>query len=104
MPKGARGKRHRKPNERLEFTIGFRIDRRKTAGASPAQLRRAMAQAKEAFLDDGDPDALDGIHVYGKWRNPDNKNPLHSNWKTSDDPGQSPSGFIKTIMERTGRL
>jgi hypothetical protein len=41
-----------------------------------------------------------GTHMIIEWRNKNNKNPLHANWKTSDDPGQSlggPKGAFATL-------
>ncbi len=100
MPKGKKSKQPRE-SERLEWKLRYRMDREQHP--DPKKAAGLMRAAKEYFLEDGDPDAIPGIHVVGLWRNPDNKNALHRQWKTSDDPDQSVSGFIKTIMERTGR-
>jgi hypothetical protein len=38
-----------------------------------------------------------------RWRNPDNRNPRHADWKTTDDPGQSlggPGGAYDTLVGR----
>jgi hypothetical protein len=101
MPKGKKSKQPRK-SERLEWKFSYRVSRR--VYPDPIAAKAAIEIAREEFLETGDPDAIKGIHVTGLWRNPDNNNPRHRQWKTSDDPDQSPSGFIKTIMERTGRI
>lgn len=84
--------------ERLERKLVFRVSRELLQdGGNATEIAR---EARRYFVETGQ--ETEGVHVIGMWRNPDNKNPLHSNWKTSDDDGQSLEGFYRTIVQRTG--
>ena len=92
-------------SERLQYQLYFFIDKEKLklrGGMSVAVASEiAVKEAKRHFLATGK--SIAGVRIVARWRNPDNKNPLHANWKTSDDPGQSLEGFYKTITKRVGR-
>jgi hypothetical protein len=95
MPKG-KSKKGRK-SERLEFRIGVKsIDPRILRGHDRADVATA---AVKHFIRTGE--ETPGVKLVGRWRNPDNKNPLHKNWKTSEDDSQDLDGFYRTIVQRT---
>jgi hypothetical protein len=82
-------------SERLQVQFQFRVD--KSAFASRSEAEAAIKRAKEEMVIGADPDAVPGVHVIIRWRNPDNQNPKHADWKTSDDAGQSPEGAVRTL-------
>ena len=86
-------------SERLDFQFFFFLDPKKFKTAEDRE--EATKKARKHFLQTGK--SIAGVRIVARWRNPDNKNPLHANWKTSDDPGQSLEGFYKTITKRVGR-
>jgi hypothetical protein len=103
MPKGGkrsgakRGKKRKRKSEKLVWKLGGRVAVRVLRGRSPEAVLRA---AWDRYLSEGE--ETPGVHLIGSWRNPNNKNPKHSNWKTSDDEGQSLEGFFGTIAQRVG--
>jgi len=102
MPRrgGKRGPRKRK-SERLEWKIRYRFSPAALRGTNPEALKR---KALKHFRDTGE--QLKGTKIIIAWRNPDNKNPLHANWKTSEDAGQTLGAAFTTLhgsmMRATG--
>lgn len=90
-----------KKSERLEYGLRYEIDRTRFAGED---LNEVKQRAKDHFLKTEGKSQLHGVHIIGRWRNPDNKNPLHSDWKTTDDPGHSLSAFYRTFHGQRGAL
>jgi hypothetical protein len=54
-----------------------------------------MHQAASHFIQTGE--QLEGVQLIGRWKNPENKQQRHQNWKTSDFDGQTLGGFFDTI-------
>lgn len=96
----AKRKKKARKSERLEYRFKYQIER--SLFPTPEAARLAVKLAREQFLDDGT--EIDGVHVIAAWRNPDNRNPYHANWKTSDDPGQSLEGVFRTLHGARGAL
>jgi hypothetical protein len=93
----------RGPNEkpeRLQTQLRFQVDRKKfkTREAADDAVKRARAH----FMATGK--SIAGVKIQGRWRNPDNRNPQHANWKTTDDPGQSLHGFWASLGKGRGAL
>lgn len=90
-------------SERLEFGFGFKINSRMHPDRStwPDLKTDAMAQF---FATEGRGPFERGVHIVARWRNPDNKNPRHVNWKTTDDSGQSLEDFYSTLHGARGAL
>ena len=86
-------------SERLQFSLLFHVSRKKFKTREEAD--RAVTQARQHFIATGR--SIAGVKITARWRNPDNRNPLHANWKTTDDAGQSLHGFWKTITQRVGQ-
>ena len=97
MPKGKRGSRGKRKSERYEIHYGGRVHPSILRGRDP---RAVLAEAWQRYTDEGE--ETSGVHLIGKWRNPDNKNPKHSNWKTTDDEGQTLEKFHTSATERVG--
>lgn len=98
MPKdGKRGSEYR---ERLEYQVQCRMDRKKFPTMDKA--RAAQQKAMEHFLETGR--SIGGVKITARWRNPDNKNRKHSEWKTTEDSGQSLGAFWKTLHKTRGAL
>jgi hypothetical protein len=75
----------------------------------PNASKRQQIEVLKAFFDSqGEIDFLyfgkKRVRLIARWRNPDNKNPLHANWKTTDDPGQSVEDFYTTLHGERGAL
>lgn len=98
MAKSKKGKK-RKKSEPLEWQTKYKIARRLLKDRSKEEV---IADAIAYFLEEGE--EMPGVHIIGRWRNPENKNPKHRNWKTSDDSGQSLQGYFDTIIQRVGGL
>jgi hypothetical protein len=88
MKKTAAG---RKPAA-LESQLVFVIDKALLKKYTVPEIRQ---KALEYFDEHGE--EMDGVHMIGRWRNPDDPNPRHANWKTSDDEDQSLEDFFATI-------
>lgn len=84
-------------SETLEFVPAFVIERTKHRNIALAKHR-----ARSHFLMTGED--IEGVHLIFKWRNPENKNPLHANWKTTEDAGQSLHDFWVTLHRDRGAL
>jgi hypothetical protein len=84
-------------SESLIWKMTARVDPSAFPGVDPRDVGR---QAIELYSKTGV--ETPGVQLIGHWRNPTNRNPLHKNWKTSRDRGQSLGGFYRTIIERTG--
>jgi hypothetical protein len=95
--KTAKRKKATRQSESLVWKMTARVDPSAFPGMDP---RDAGKQAIELYSKTGV--ETPGVQLIGHWRNPTNRNPLHSNWKTSRDRGQSLGGFYRTIIERTG--
>jgi hypothetical protein len=94
----SRGKsKGKRKSESLQWKVKYRFTARylRETGQTPAEARIA---ALKYFEENGE--ELPGTHIIVSWRNKNNKNPLHANWKTSDDQGQSlggPKGAFATL-------
>lgn len=93
-------------SEPLEYKIGWYIDRKRYK--TPEARERARARAAREFIRNGDQiegnEVIPGVRMVASWRNPKNKNPLHSNWKNTTDEGQSLADFFTTLHGRGGAL
>jgi hypothetical protein len=89
----ARGKSRGK-GERLQRKIKYRVSEAylKRTGQTPAEARIAMLEFFELTGDQ-----LPGTQIVVSWRNPDNKNLNHANWKSSETSGQSLAGAFATL-------
>jgi hypothetical protein len=103
MPRGKHGKRGTswEKTERLEWDLEAEFYGPYGGGnltkEEMIQLRDAAASY---YLQHGT--EMEGVHLIGIWRNPDNRNPLHANWKNSDEHIQGLGGFFETIIKQTG--
>lgn len=88
-------------SERLEWQLRYHVDAKKFK--SKAEIDSAIKLARAKFLATGD-NLVPGIRIEGLWRNPDNRNPLHANWKSTEDLGQSLYGFWSTLGKGRGAL
>lgn len=95
-------KKSKKPrrSERLQTQASYKVSRAMypTKEAAAAAVR----DARRAFLRDGV--EIPGVHTVIRWRNPDNKNPAHADWKTSDDERQSLQDAFNTLHGGRGAL
>lgn len=99
MPKGSRGKGP-EYRERLEYQFRYFISPKVYPTAEDRE--RAQKRAKKLFLESGQ--ELKGVRIEVRWRNPDNKNERHANWKSSNDSDQSLKGVWQTLgSSRRGR-
>ena len=89
-----------KGSERLEYQLRFFVDPKKFK--TKAEVDRAVKEARAHFLNTGD--SIPGVRIEGRWRNPDNHNPRHANWKSTEDLGQSLYGFWSTLGKGRGAL
>lgn len=96
----ARKKPKKRKSELLQYKFKYQIDKRRFP--TPDDARRAVQLARDQFLIDGS--EIPGVHVIASWRNPNNQNPEHANWKTSDDVGQSLSEVHRTLHGARGAL
>lgn len=87
-------------SERLETEFAYRVDGR--LYPTKSEWMAAIRQAKTEFLRTGRSTVL-GIKVIVRWRNPDNSNLRHANWKSSEDAGQSLEGVWRTLGPGSGR-
>ena len=87
-------------SERLQYQLKFQISR--THAKTAAQAEALKKRAAKQFLKDGS--TIDGVKITARWRNPDNKNIRHANWKSTDDPGQSLADFFQTLHKGRGAL
>jgi hypothetical protein len=99
MPKGKRGSRGKKRrSERLVYKQTARF--RNPALFAGENLAEVAKHAWARYLETGE--QTRGVELIGSWKNPNNKNPLHANWKRSTDRKQSLEGFRRTILDRVG--
>lgn len=87
-------------SERLQYQYQFRVDKNMFPTADERDY--AIEKAKKHFLETGR--EIAGVKIIVRWRNPDNKNPLHADWKTSEDRGQSLFDVWKTLGKGRGAL
>lgn len=93
---GSRGK-----SERLQYQYAYRVDNR--LYPTKEEKLEAIRKAKTQFLRTGN-STVRGVKIIVRWRNPDNRNPRHANWKTSEDPGQSLFEVWETLGKGRGAL
>jgi hypothetical protein len=86
--------------EPLEFQVGLYIDSKRFNTARSQE--QARVRAMKHFLKTGE--EIPGVKIVARWRNPENKNPAHANWKTTNDAGQSIGDFYKTLHGSRGAL
>jgi len=91
---GSKGSKGRK-SELLEIKPTWMVDNKIHKDA-----RKAVQAARAHFLNTGE--SIPGVKIIIAWRNPDNRNPLHANWKTSDDPDQSLHEAWTTLHKAKG--
>lgn len=87
-------------SERLQYQLRFFADRSKFKTREEAEAAIKAARAK--FLRTGKESA--GVRIVARWRNPDNQNPRHADWKTTEEPGQNLFDFWKTLGKGRGAL
>lgn len=87
-------------SERLQFQLRFFVDPKifKTREA----VDKAVKDARRHFLATGR--SIRGVEIEARWRNPDNRNLRHADWKETTDPGQSLYDFWKTLGKGRGAL
>jgi hypothetical protein len=87
-------------SERLQYQLLFRVDPHQFP--TPDDRDYAVSKARAHYLKTGA--SIPGVQIVVRWRNPDNHNPLHADWKTSEDAGQSLFGVWKTLGKGRGAL
>jgi hypothetical protein len=90
----------RQYRERLQYQLRFYVDREMYPTREEAD--RAKDRARKVFLQSGQ--EIEGVRIEARWRNPDNRNPAHANWKTTEDPGQSLMDFWQSLGRGRGAL
>jgi hypothetical protein len=103
MPRGKSGKRGSRgkskgKREPIRWELGASIDSKVWGVLNTEERRQLLHQAASHAIRTGE--ELPGVQLIGRWRNPENKNPLHSNWKSTQMDGQQltgPKGFFATI-------
>lgn len=87
-------------SERLQYSFGYVIDPRLWPDRDEAK-----AIARDIFFrTEGAGPYPKGIRLIARWRNPDNRNPRHANWKTTEDDGQNLIDFYFTLHGQRGAL
>jgi glucan biosynthesis protein len=93
-------------SERLQYQLRFYVDfkKLKIAGDFPKEVAAKIAteEARRRFIATGK--SIPGVRIVVRWRNPDNRNPRHADWKTTEDPDQSLFGLWKTLGQGRGAL
>lgn len=87
-------------SERLQYQLRFYVSAKRFK--TPEARDAAIKSARRLFLQTGR--SIAGVRIVARWRNPDNKNPRHADWKTTEDPDQSLHGFWKTLGQGRGAL
>jgi hypothetical protein len=99
-------KKKSKVPERLQWQLSYHVDvdKLQIRGDMPVQVavNAAVEAARAHFMATGH--SIPGVKIVGRWRNPDNRNPRHADWKTTEDSGQSLSGFWQTLGRGRGAL
>lgn len=90
----------RQYRERLQYQLTFIVSRK--AAATREEAEELKARARKHFLRTGK--EMQGVTIKARWRNPDNRNEQHANWKTTDDPGQSLYEFWRSLGKGRGAL
>lgn len=90
----------RQYRERLQYQLKFLVDKKQFKTKDAAE--DAIADARRHFLTTGKESS--GVRIVARWRNPDNRNPLHAEWKTTEDAGQSLYEFWTTLGKGRGAL
>lgn len=90
----------RQYRERLQYQLRFAVDKKRFP--TKGDRDNAIAAARKHFLKTGE--SLPGVKIEARWRNPDNKNPRHSEWKHTTDPDQSLYGFWASLGRGRGAL
>jgi len=90
-------------SERLETQLIFKLDPRKWGKKTKREQQQAIKEARANFMQSGY-SGVPGVKIEGRWRNPDNRNPVHANWKYTTDEGQSLHDFWKTLGKGRGAL
>lgn len=88
-------------SERLQVQVAAYVNRRIYKSQESAD--RAHARAMREFLRTGRV-TVRGVKVVGRWRNPDNRQWRHRNWKTTEDADQSLEEFWETLHGSRGAL
>ncbi len=95
----AKRKPKKRKSERLERRIRYRISPKLAAqwnGVLCILCHGINGRAAlQHFRSHGE--EMKGVHIIQEWRNPDNKNPKHRAWKTSDDDGQTLEKAFATL-------
>lgn len=89
-------------SERLQYQYAYEIDPKLAAGKTKAEVMAIVKRAKTHFLATGE--SIKGVKIIIRWRNPDNPNPRHANWKSSEDPDQSLYDVWETLGKGRGAL
>jgi hypothetical protein len=95
--------RLRKPkkSEVLQYQVAAYVNARRYK--TPEARERARDKAMRQFLRTGR-QTVPGVKLVARWRNPDNRNWRHANWKTTEQPGQSLYDFWGTLHGQRGAL
>jgi len=83
-------------NERLQYQLKFVVD--PSLYRTDKERRGAIVRARQMFALSGR--SIHGVKIEARWRNPDNPNPRHANWKSTTDRDQSLYGFWLTIAKK----
>lgn len=88
-------------SERLQVQVAAYVNRR--IYKSDESAERARVKAMRQFLRTGEV-TVRGVKIVARWRNPDNRNWRHKNWKTTEDSDQSLEEFWETMHGSRGAL
>lgn len=88
-------------SEKLQYQVAAYVNR--NIYKSDASAERARVRAMREFLRTGGA-TVRGVKIVARWRNPDNRNWRHKNWKTTEDPGESLQEFWETLHGSRGAL
>lgn len=88
-------------SERLQVQVATYVNRNIYKSESSAE--RARVRAMREFLRIGAV-TVRGVKIVGRWRNPDNRQWKHRNWKTTEDADQSLEEFWETLHGSRGAL
>ena len=86
--------------EKLQYQLRFFVDRK--AAKNREDVDRLIKKARAHFLKTGE--SIPGVQIEARWRNPDNRNPAHANWKDTTDANQSLYDFWDTLGKGRGAL
>jgi hypothetical protein len=89
----AKGRQFR---ERLQYQLRYIVDRVMFPAREEAD--KAVERAKRQFQQTGR--SIPGVKIEARWRNPDNRQRRHQEWKSTTDSDQSLVGFWVSIGKK----